>query len=353
MTARLRRAVADVPRDYGGVRLALLVVALFYAGARRLEHLRYLAGDQLIARFCGVARFPTAHTISNWLKQFTQATLAPVIQRPSATMGRRQMRKSITIATVWRYISHGLRGLTGPVRLLALAAAALLLALTPWFSAQVFAQTVVATIPVVSVNPSGPVAVGVNPATNRVYVGNFGGDTVSVIDGTTNTVVATIQVPGGPHGVGVNPATKRVDQARLCGELQRQLRRGDRRDHEHRRRHHPRRLRPPWGGRQSGDQPRLCVHEQGVHEQGLKPHVKKENVTMESGPVRATGTICPKNLTPSSSASVAPMAVDSSRTSPTTSSWTPHRKSAVRAKSLLASVTGSMEEEIDHVQNIF
>ena len=210
MTARLRRAVADVPRDYGGVRLALLVVALFYAGARRLEHLRYLAGDQLIARFCGVARFPTAHTISNWLKQFTQATLAPVIQRPSATMGRRQMRKSITIATVWRYISHGLRGLTGPVRLLALAAAALLLALTPWFSAQVFAQTVVATIPVVSVNPSGPVAVGVNPATNRVYVGNFGGDTVSVIDGTTNTVVATIQVPGGPHGVGVNPATKRV-----------------------------------------------------------------------------------------------------------------------------------------------
>src|SRR5439155_13005083 len=61
-------------------RLALLVVALFYAGARRLEHLRYLAGDSLIARFCGVARFPTAHTISNWLKQFTQATLAPVIQ---------------------------------------------------------------------------------------------------------------------------------------------------------------------------------------------------------------------------------------------------------------------------------
>src|SRR6266508_404623 len=77
---RLRRAVADVPSDYGGARLALLVVALFYVGARRLEHLRYLAGDRLIARFCGVARFPTAHTVSNWLKQFTQATLAPLIQ---------------------------------------------------------------------------------------------------------------------------------------------------------------------------------------------------------------------------------------------------------------------------------
>jgi hypothetical protein len=78
--ARLRRAVADVPSDYGGGRLALLVVALFYVGARRLEHLRYLAGDPLIARFCGVARCPTAHTVSNWLKQFTQTTLAPLIQ---------------------------------------------------------------------------------------------------------------------------------------------------------------------------------------------------------------------------------------------------------------------------------
>ncbi|MBI2560873.1 MAG: transposase, partial [candidate division NC10 bacterium] len=78
--ARLRRAVAAVPSDYGGGRLALLVVALFYVGARRLEHLRYLAGDRLIARFCGVARFPTAHTVGNWLKQFTHATLVPVIQ---------------------------------------------------------------------------------------------------------------------------------------------------------------------------------------------------------------------------------------------------------------------------------
>jgi hypothetical protein len=78
--ARLRRAVATVPSDYGGARLALVVVALFYVGARRLEHLRYLAGDPLIARFCGVARLPTAHTVSNWLKQFTQATLTPLIQ---------------------------------------------------------------------------------------------------------------------------------------------------------------------------------------------------------------------------------------------------------------------------------
>jgi Transposase DDE domain group 1 len=80
LTARLRTACAEVGGDYGGARLALLVLALFYAGARRLEHLRYLAGDPLIARFCGLARLPTPRTVANWLRQFTQATLAPLAQ---------------------------------------------------------------------------------------------------------------------------------------------------------------------------------------------------------------------------------------------------------------------------------
>jgi hypothetical protein len=53
---------------------------LLYVGARRLEHLRYVAGDPLIARFCGLARLPTARTMGNWLRQFTQATLAPLVQ---------------------------------------------------------------------------------------------------------------------------------------------------------------------------------------------------------------------------------------------------------------------------------
>ena len=45
-------------------RLARLVLALLYVGARRLEHRRYLAGDPLIARFCGLARIPTARTVA-------------------------------------------------------------------------------------------------------------------------------------------------------------------------------------------------------------------------------------------------------------------------------------------------
>ena len=73
-------ACAGTGGDYGGGRLALLILALFYVGARRLEHLRYLGGDPLIARFCGLARIPTAQTVGNWLRQFAQTTLAPLIQ---------------------------------------------------------------------------------------------------------------------------------------------------------------------------------------------------------------------------------------------------------------------------------
>src|SRR5438093_9082832 len=80
LPSRLRAACAATGGDYGGGRLALLVLALLYVGARRLEHLRYVAGDPLIARFCGLARIPTARTVANWLRQFTSATLAPLVQ---------------------------------------------------------------------------------------------------------------------------------------------------------------------------------------------------------------------------------------------------------------------------------
>ena len=39
-----------------------------------------------------------------------------------------------------------------------------------------------------------PEAIGVNPVTNRIYVANRNSDNVSVIDGVTDSVVATIGV---------------------------------------------------------------------------------------------------------------------------------------------------------------
>jgi hypothetical protein len=76
LAARLRHAFAGLSSDYGSARLALVLLALFYVGARRLERLRFLSGDPLVTRFCGLARLPTRRTVANWLRQFTQETLA-------------------------------------------------------------------------------------------------------------------------------------------------------------------------------------------------------------------------------------------------------------------------------------
>jgi hypothetical protein len=74
---RIRQAFSGygLGGDYGAGRLVLLVIALFVVGARRLEHLRYVAHDPLVARLAGLARIPTDRTVVHWLKQFTQATL--------------------------------------------------------------------------------------------------------------------------------------------------------------------------------------------------------------------------------------------------------------------------------------
>src|SRR6266705_3948384 len=77
---RLQAACAALGGDYSGGRLALLLVALPYVGARRLEHLQYLLVDPLVRRFAGLARVPTARTVSNWLRRFTQETLRPLVR---------------------------------------------------------------------------------------------------------------------------------------------------------------------------------------------------------------------------------------------------------------------------------
>jgi YVTN family beta-propeller protein len=49
-----------------------------------------------------------------------------------------------------------------------------------------------------------------NPQSNRVYCSNYGSDTVSVIDGVTNAVVATVPVGDGPTAMGHNPIGNKV-----------------------------------------------------------------------------------------------------------------------------------------------
>jgi YVTN family beta-propeller protein/predicted outer membrane repeat protein len=66
--------------------------------------------------------------------------------------------------------------------------------------------SIVATVTV----GSGPVGIGVNPTTNRIYVANSASSNVSVIDAANNTVITTVAVGGYPLGIGVNPTTNRV-----------------------------------------------------------------------------------------------------------------------------------------------
>ena len=56
----------------------------------------------------------------------------------------------------------------------------------------------------------GPIAVSVNPSTNIVYVANYDNNTVSVIDGKTNRVIANVTVGTSPNAVSVNPLTNIV-----------------------------------------------------------------------------------------------------------------------------------------------
>jgi YVTN family beta-propeller protein len=59
---------------------------------------------------------------------------------------------------------------------------------------------------------TSPTSVVVNPVTNLIYVANSGSNSVSVIDGSSNSVTATVTSPEmlSPIGLAVNPATNQV-----------------------------------------------------------------------------------------------------------------------------------------------
>ncbi|WP_407313689.1 YncE family protein [Desulfosporosinus sp. SB140] len=56
----------------------------------------------------------------------------------------------------------------------------------------------------------GPFGIGINALTNRIYVANYSSNMVSVVEGTANTVIANVNVGTNPMGVGVNSATNRI-----------------------------------------------------------------------------------------------------------------------------------------------
>jgi hypothetical protein len=84
--------------DYGVVRIVLVILALLLSGGRRLRHLRYLAGDPLVLRFCGLRQLPTARTVGRWLGALRarhlrrlQAVNAVVVARAIRRTGQRRL----------------------------------------------------------------------------------------------------------------------------------------------------------------------------------------------------------------------------------------------------------------------
>lgn len=74
-----------------------------------------------------------------------------------------------------------------------------------------FCQRVVSTIAV----GYQPTYVAADRKTNRIYVSNQGDDTVSVIDGDSNTVLETVSVGQFPNGIAVNAETNTIYVANL------------------------------------------------------------------------------------------------------------------------------------------
>jgi YVTN family beta-propeller protein len=88
-----------------------------------------------------------------------------------------------------------------------MALSIIVVALTSQWVSPVDSASVVAVIPV----PSTPASIAVNAETNRIYIGHEIGAGVSVIDGSTNSVIANVSGLGCCLlGIAANPVTNRV-----------------------------------------------------------------------------------------------------------------------------------------------
>ena len=57
---------------------------------------------------------------------------------------------------------------------------------------------------------AGPCALCYNPTNNKVYCANSGSDNVTVIDGATNSVIATVTAGSSPRALCYNPTNNKV-----------------------------------------------------------------------------------------------------------------------------------------------
>jgi YVTN family beta-propeller protein len=71
-------------------------------------------------------------------------------------------------------------------------------------------RAVVAGLAKATGQTSPPHGIAINAVTNRVYLANFGASNVVVLDGATDTPIATVPAGNNPSGIAVNVATNKI-----------------------------------------------------------------------------------------------------------------------------------------------
>jgi YVTN family beta-propeller protein len=55
-----------------------------------------------------------------------------------------------------------------------------------------------------------PQAIGINSVTHTIYVANTQSNNVTIVDGTNNSVIATVVTGKGPYAIAVDPAADKA-----------------------------------------------------------------------------------------------------------------------------------------------
>lgn len=98
--------------DFGVIAMVRVLIGLLVVGGRRLEHLKYLAGDPLLLRFARVQAWPTARTVSRWLKRFTMKSVEHLAALNAAVVAQilpRLELRSLTVDVDGTVVSTGLQ----------------------------------------------------------------------------------------------------------------------------------------------------------------------------------------------------------------------------------------------------
>jgi hypothetical protein len=86
--------------DFGVIAMVRVLVGLLVVGGRRLDHLKYLATDPLLRRFARVREWPTARTVSRWLKRFTMKSVDHLAALNAAVIAQILPRLGLRTLTV-------------------------------------------------------------------------------------------------------------------------------------------------------------------------------------------------------------------------------------------------------------